>query len=272
MVSVRASAKSMSSLLASSSSFSPSPLPSMHSLLLRTSRPNTTSTGTTGSSNLFQAALSEAEQKKDVTESQKSESSTSSNTASSSTDSSTQLRTLTFKSPRFRTSPWKANLVAKVIRELPLVAAMDQMRFSKKRASLKVSALLNRAVDRIEKQHGSDRSHWIVKESFVGKGQYLKRIKLHGRGRFGVMHHPSSHVKVVLQELPKSRWNETESEAAARKEFEAIRHIFRRHKLYDQLKDSQPIRASQPPWASKPYKYITSPKWLDPNTAKSKQM
>lgn len=37
-------------------------------------------------------------------------------------------------------------------------------------------------------------------ESRVGKGKYLERIRYHGRGRFGVMHHPSSHVKIKVGE------------------------------------------------------------------------
>lgn len=39
-------------------------------------------------------------------------------------------------------------------------------------------------------------------DCWVGKAKYLKRIKMHGRGRSGVMHHPKHHLYVVLREVP----------------------------------------------------------------------
>lgn len=40
------------------------------------------------------------------------------------------------------------------------------------------------------------------KDCWVGKGKYMRRIKIHGRGRSGVMHHPHHHLYVVLREVP----------------------------------------------------------------------
>ncbi|KAJ3207957.1 GTP-binding protein 1 [Dinochytrium kinnereticum] len=131
-------------------------------------------------------------------------------------------RTFTFKTADFRISPWKTNLVAKVIRRLPLPEAIIQMKFSKKRAGTKVLSLLNRAAASLEHNHGSVRNRWIVKECWVGKGSYLKRLLIQGRGRTGIMHHPSSHVKVVLQELPESRLTESVDHKASRLEMEKL--------------------------------------------------
>jgi large subunit ribosomal protein L22 len=39
-------------------------------------------------------------------------------------------------------------------------------------------------------------------ESFVGKGSYLKRIRYHGRGQFGVMHKYYAHYYLKLREGP----------------------------------------------------------------------
>jgi len=47
-----------------------------------------------------------------------------------------------------------------------------------------------------------DPSRVVVAEAFVGKGRFLKRTKIHARGRFGIMHHPMSHIKFVFKELP----------------------------------------------------------------------
>jgi hypothetical protein len=41
-----------------------------------------------------------------------------------------------------------------------------------------------------------------VVESFVGKGSYLKRIRYHGRGQFGVMHKYYAHYYLKLREGP----------------------------------------------------------------------
>ena len=39
-------------------------------------------------------------------------------------------------------------------------------------------------------------------ESYVGKGSYLKRIRYHGRGKFGIMHKYYAHYFVRLQQGP----------------------------------------------------------------------
>jgi hypothetical protein len=40
-----------------------------------------------------------------------------------------------------------------------------------------------------------------VAECFTTPGSHLKRNKIMGRGRFGVMHHKISHLRVVLREI-----------------------------------------------------------------------
>ena len=139
------------------------------------------------------------------------------------------------------------------------------MEFSPKRAAVKVKSMLHRAGCAIEHNYNGDRSAWRVKQCWVGKGKYLKRVKLHARGKFGIMHHPSSHVKVLLEEIPPHIMNETHEESLKRKEFEQIYKLLRRHKLYVPLPERQPLRFLHPVWSSKPYKYITSPKWTDSN-------
>jgi len=36
--------------------------------------------------------------------------------------------------------------------------------------------------------------------AWVGKGIYHSRIKTHARGKFGLMHHPTAHMKFTLKE------------------------------------------------------------------------
>ncbi|KAJ3415183.1 54S ribosomal protein L22, mitochondrial [Chytridiales sp. JEL 0842] len=221
-------------------------------------------TASSQTSHLFEAALQEAQQDQTVSSSSELLKSSQSST------SAAALRTFIFKTPTYRTSPWKSNVVAKTIRGLPLLKAIDQMEFNKKRPAAKIKSMLVRAADVLERQKNSDRKNWIVKQAYVGKGRYYKRNVLHGRGRFGVMHHPASHVKVILEELPQTQWNETKEQMLKRREFEKLVHIFRRHKLYVPLSDAQPVRSRIPPWSFKPYKYITSDRWVDPSNAYSK--
>ncbi|KAJ1538557.1 hypothetical protein HK405_013708 [Cladochytrium tenue] len=52
---------------------------------------------------------------------------------------------LAFRSAAFRMSPWKANLVARMVRGLTLAEAQAKCRFSRKRAATRVGAVLRRA-------------------------------------------------------------------------------------------------------------------------------
>jgi len=53
-----------------------------------------------------------------------------------------------------------------------------------------------------ENIYNLDPDRLVVENIWAGKGQYIKRLKIHARGRTGVMHHPHCHVTVVLQEVP----------------------------------------------------------------------
>ena len=41
---------------------------------------------------------------------------------------------------------------------------------------------------------------FLVAESFVGKGRYIKKIRMHGRGRFGIQEKKFCHYFLVLKE------------------------------------------------------------------------
>jgi hypothetical protein len=41
-------------------------------------------------------------------------------------------------------------------------------------------------------------------DCWVCKGRYLKRLKIHAKGRHGIMHHTYFHLTVVLREVPYS--------------------------------------------------------------------
>ncbi|KAI8593750.1 ribosomal protein L22/L17 [Geranomyces variabilis] len=166
----------------------------------------------------------------------------------------------TFSTGDFRVSPRKLLLLARMIRGLTLSEAEVQMKMSKKRPADRVRAMLHRAAASLEHNYAVDPKQYVVSQAWVGKGTYLKRIKIHGRARFGVMHRPAGHLKVVLEA---KKMDVTAEE----REFEKLVRMMRKHSLYVTMKQDAPLHAVYPPWSSKPWKYVTSPKWVSPDNA-----
>jgi hypothetical protein len=54
---------------------------------------------------------------------------------------------------------------------------------------------------------------------------------------------------------------------AKQEEFKKLVRIFKRDRLFLPLQDTKPIYAATAPWSGKGWKYITSPKWIDPANA-----
>ncbi len=92
---------------------------------------------------------------------------------------------LWMQSPFSRGSMQKLNAVARQVQDLPLDAALLQMKFSPKRAAQIVADVLTRIKVEIVR-YGGDPAYYYVKEANVGRGTYLKRIDIKGRGRHGI--------------------------------------------------------------------------------------
>ncbi|XP_031563200.1 39S ribosomal protein L22, mitochondrial-like [Actinia tenebrosa] len=103
-----------------------------------------------------------------------------------------------------RCGPRKLNLVARQIRGLGITEAIKQMEFSPKKAAITVKEVLEETQKAATTSHKlEDKANLWVAESFVGKGRYYKKIRMHARGRFGIEERKYSHYFVVLQEGPK---------------------------------------------------------------------
>lgn len=127
----------------------------------------------------------------------------------------------------FRVSSQKLNLLGRQITRLPVPLAVLQMKFSPKKAAKEVHQLLLQAQARIvqlpTKLNDSsaavqinDPSKFIVQQAIVGKGPYLKRIDIKGRGRHGVIWRPHSFLRLQVA-IP-------DEEAALRKKFKVRIH------------------------------------------------
>jgi len=100
----------------------------------------------------------------------------------------------------YRSSPQKLNLLAQQIRGLPVQKAMDEMRFSRKRAAQDVYKVLYSAMSNAENNHGLDIDSLVVAEAHVGKNLVMKRIRARARGRAARIMKPFSQLTIVLRD------------------------------------------------------------------------
>uniref|UniRef100_A0A8D0UYM3 Large ribosomal subunit protein uL22m n=2 Tax=Sus scrofa TaxID=9823 RepID=A0A8D0UYM3_PIG len=89
------------------------------------------------------------------------------------------------------------------IRGMSIDQALAQLEFSDKKGAQIIKEVLLEAQDMAVRDHNVEfRSNLYVAESTSGRGQYLKRIRYHGRGRFGIMEKVFCHYFVKLVEGP----------------------------------------------------------------------
>ena len=99
-----------------------------------------------------------------------------------------------------RSSPYKLNLAARLVRGRGFDDAILQCEASpKKAAEIVRKALLSARANAVH-NHGLDPSRLVVEEAFVGKGKYLKRPWYSARGKSSVRTKYRSHVTVGLAE------------------------------------------------------------------------
>ncbi|GLE09809.1 hypothetical protein PINS_up021665 [Pythium insidiosum] len=102
------------------------------------------------------------------------------------------VRTVKTMKMNIRYSPRKLTYLAQQIRGLPANEALLQMKFSPKRKAEIVRKTVQNAVNLADIKYQIEPENLQVAECFVNKGHYLKRLRIMGRGRSGIMHHPHS--------------------------------------------------------------------------------
>uniref|UniRef100_A0A8C4R8Q5 Large ribosomal subunit protein uL22m n=1 Tax=Eptatretus burgeri TaxID=7764 RepID=A0A8C4R8Q5_EPTBU len=91
--------------------------------------------------------------------------------------------------------------IAKLIRGMSIDQAIAQLGFLDKKGAKIAQEVLKEAQEMAVKDHNVEyRSNLYVAQTFSGKGSCLKRIRYHGRGRFGIMEKVYSHYFVKLVE------------------------------------------------------------------------
>lgn len=98
-----------------------------------------------------------------------------------------------------RQSPRKVRLIADLVRGLPVAAALDQLRVSRKEARKSVEKLLLSAIANAGNK-GLDKKALFVKTIMVDGGPVLKRSRARAFGRSAPIYHRTCHISVVLAE------------------------------------------------------------------------
>ena len=96
--------------------------------------------------------------------------------------------------------------------------AVAQCALSPKRYADVVRKVILSAAANATNNHDLDREKLVITEALVGKGTFIKRISVHGRGRSGRIEKPRSHVSIAVAERgadlrPKRRMKVREHEA-----------------------------------------------------------
>ncbi|MEL6768473.1 MAG: 50S ribosomal protein L22 [Pseudomonadota bacterium] len=100
-----------------------------------------------------------------------------------------------------KTSPQKLNLVAGMIRGMPVEKALAALTFSKRRVAIDVKKTLQSAIANAENNHNLDPDELVVAEAFVGKNLVLKRGRPRGRGKFGRLQKPFSEITITVRQI-----------------------------------------------------------------------
>ena len=100
-----------------------------------------------------------------------------------------------------KTSPQKLNLVAEMIRGMPVEKALSALVLSKRRIAIDVRKALQSAIANAENNHGLDVDELVVSEAHVGKNLVLKRGRPRARGRFGRIQKPFSQLTIKVRQV-----------------------------------------------------------------------
>ncbi len=111
--------------------------------------------------------------------------------------SDSEIARFEVETPMFRCSPQKLNDIGRQLSGLPLDAAVIQAKFSSKRAAQMVYQVLCQA-QADAKLRGKLPSDYVIKEAVTGRGAYLKRLDIKGRGRCGIIRKPHAFIRFVL--------------------------------------------------------------------------
>jgi large subunit ribosomal protein L22 len=99
-----------------------------------------------------------------------------------------------------RISPFKARLVADLVRERPVDEALAILKFTPKKGSRLIAKTLRSAVANAESTNVMDTESLFIKSIYVDQGPRLKRWRPRAMGRATRILKPTSHITIILGE------------------------------------------------------------------------
>ena len=109
------------------------------------------------------------------------------------------------KDNTIRVSPLKLGNITRLIVNLKVSKAINQLKFSQKRISMHVLKVLNAAIANAENNKQLDVDNLFVKEAYVGKSLSMKRFRPRAKGRASSIVKPFSRLTIVLEERKNSK-------------------------------------------------------------------
>ena len=97
-----------------------------------------------------------------------------------------------------RISAFKAREVTREIQGLPVVAALDILALTPKKAASLVAKTLKSAVANAENNANLRVEKLVVREAVVGEGPTFKRFQPKARGSAGPIRKRTSHIRIIL--------------------------------------------------------------------------
>ena len=109
------------------------------------------------------------------------------------------------KDNTIRVSSLKLGNITRLIVNLKVSKAINQLKFSQKRISILVLKVLNAAIANAENNKQLDIDNLFVKEAYVGKSLSMKRFRARAKGRASSIVKPFSRLTIVLEERKSSK-------------------------------------------------------------------
>ena len=106
------------------------------------------------------------------------------------------------KHRNLRMSPRKVRLVLPAVKGRPVDEAIQLLRLTNRAAALPVAKAIKSAAANAEHNHDLDPKRLVVKHLSADEGPVLKRYVSQSRGRAHQIQRRTSHLTVVLDELP----------------------------------------------------------------------
>ena len=106
-----------------------------------------------------------------------------------------------------RISAQKCRLIAGQVKSMSIAGALDQLKFSQKKASNYVYETLASAISNAENNHQFDIDNLFVKEAYVGKSLVMKRFRPRAKGRASPIKKPFSRITIILEEKKEKKVN-----------------------------------------------------------------